>query len=156
MSPIPCRRNYFHPAFTRWAISTGEPFIRTLRWALPYRDAAIERTRHAIRCAASASQVKIAEALTGLGVPFNTSHGPTWGSGFTDWKVARQLFHKPCACDLPYVHSSTSAFSRCLRCHGYSMQGDPLSKLFANHAEEARTSCALHVIMVSITCLDVV
>ena len=125
VSPTPCRRNSFPSVFTKWATSIGESFIRTLRWALPYRDAAIERTRHATRCAAFASNVKIADALTCLGVPFNTSHGPTWGSSFTDWKVARQLFHKPCDCDLPYVHTTTSAFSRCLRCHGYSMQGDP-------------------------------
>ena len=33
VSPIPGRRNSFHSAFTRWAISSGEPFIRTLRLA---------------------------------------------------------------------------------------------------------------------------
>ena len=98
ISPTPGRRIPFHSAFTRWASSNGEQFIRSLRWALPSRDSAIERTRYFIRCAANASQAKIVEALTGLGVPFNTSHGPTWGSGYTEWKVTRQLFHKPCAC----------------------------------------------------------
>ena len=110
------------------ATSNGEQFIRSLRWALPFRDSAIERTRHTIRCAASASQVKIAEALTRLGVPFNILHGPTWGSGYTDWKVARQFFHKPCACDLPYLHSSTSAFTRCLPVSWLHYAGRPPSQ----------------------------
>ena len=42
VSPTPGRRISFHSAFTRWATTNGEQFIRSLRWAIPFRDSAIE------------------------------------------------------------------------------------------------------------------
>ena len=125
VSPTPCGRNSFSPAFATWATSTGASSIRTLRWAIPSRDSAIERTRRAAKCATLASAAKIAEPLTSLGVPFTSPYGPSWGPSFTEWKSARRLFHVPCDCVLTDVYTTTSAFSRCFRSHCYSMQNEP-------------------------------
>ena len=94
----PRRRCPFHPAFREWATSFGVSFIRTLRWAIPSLDIAIERTRTTARCATHASAAKITEALINLGAPFATAYGPSWGPGFPEWNVARQLFHVTCNC----------------------------------------------------------
>ena len=125
VSSTPCRRNSFSTAFATWATSTGASFIGTLRWAIPSRDSAIERTRRAAKCDTLASAAKIAESLTSLGVPFTSMYGPSWGPSFTEWKSARRLFHVPCDCELPDVYSTTSAFSMCLRCHCYFIQNKP-------------------------------
>ena len=117
------RRCFFSASFANWAASSGATFMSALRGAIPPRDSAITRIRAAVPFARTVSSAKIEEVLVGLGVPFPTAFGYSWGACYPDWKIARKLFHVPCQCDSPIAPSS-NMLSRCSRCHGYSLHGD--------------------------------
>ena len=61
------------------------------------------------------------------------------------------MFHVPCDCELPDVYSTTSAFSKCLKCHVMHAKRTPLCKQCANLAAEIRILCVLHAVMVFTT-----
>ena len=101
-------------------------------------------------------QVKIAEALTGFGVPFNTSHGPTWGpvSLIGKWPDNFSINHALATCHMytrPQVRFRGAFGVMAILCRAI-----PLFKLCANLAEECRILCAQLAIVVFIACPDVV
>ena len=67
---------------------------------------------------------KLTKALTNHGVPFATAYGPSWGPGYPEWESARKTFHVPCNCVPDVGQPVAIGFSRCSRCHGFSIHGE--------------------------------
>ena len=118
-------------------------------------ETSIERTRSTASCALHISGAKLTDALLNLGVPFATSYGPSWGPGCPDLQHARKMFHVPCNCAPEPDQPVETGFSRCSKCHWFSMQREIPTMLRAKPVSSARTLCAQHAFTVSTACRNV-
>ena len=124
---VPTRlRAVFQSSFSMCCNGTGTQFIRNLRWAIPSPETAASRFKAAAQFAFRVSDVRVITSLSGIGVPYDTDEGITWGQGCATWSDALQAMVTPCECAAPALSDSPGPLKRCSRCYGQVMIGAPL------------------------------
>ena len=123
-------RNAFQTSFDLWLGTGGWQYIRSLRWAIPTAVTAAARFRATAQFSTRVTDARIITALSGIGVPFDTTEGITWGNGFATWYDVLQAVVSPCECAIPALCDSPGILKRCSHCHGQVTFGtsDPLAR----------------------------
>ena len=118
-----CVRTAFQSSFDHWYNTGGIQYIRSLRWAIPTVEAAVSRFRSAAPFSSRVPDSRIAISLSGVGVPFDSPDGITWGNGFATWNDVLHAMVTACECVSLALSDSPGPLKRCYQCYGQVMAG---------------------------------